>query len=313
MVPAKNMERRIITANSINNIKEFILQRELLPQFLRRLCLQLSTSQHWSVKRLQWLEPDRPESDPADRESFLTLIRLFPLALEKLEWLESLWLNFIGPWESEYSGFEGDEAPQFDLVAVDELRRSLCSLFSPFYHHKFQFLTELRLVLPCAYDFAALNNAMSNDATQRLKHLYLEYVDATGPGGTTRYLSWAEDWDGIDNDEFVPLSNLQQQYLNYDYMPEICKLVSRCFNLETLGLQGTHLINLDDLDWNPSGSGLKNLYIGRAMVPFHSLRALLSAADGLSSNIVAMLLNYVHLLDYTWPTSSNTLLSRLTP
>ncbi|KAF2473453.1 uncharacterized protein BDR25DRAFT_341510 [Lindgomyces ingoldianus] len=300
MAQPGNLDRRIIMPNSVNNINNFILQGQLLPQVLRRLRLEFSTYDSWHRERIQWLEPDCPESHPADRESLLAFLKVLPSALEKLERLECLWLNLTESWGSDYGGSGDGSAPQLDLVAVNELRNSLCSLFSPSYGHNFPFLTELRLALPCTYDFAVLNKAMSDEATRRLRHLYLEYVDATGAGGDNSYLLWAEDENGYDGDEGFPPSNLQEKYLNYDYMPDICILVGRCSNLESLGLHATHYLNLDELDWKPSGTGLRNIYIYRAMVHFDTLKKLLSAADGESSNIIAMKLGYVQLLDHAW-------------
>jgi hypothetical protein len=296
MEAPENLERRIIRPNSVNNTNTFILEGQVLPQVLRRLRLELSADEG----RLQWLEPDCHDPHPAERESLLAFIKLLPSALEKVKRLECLWLNLNESWMSDYSGSDAGSAPQLDLLAVNELRNSLCSLFSPSYAHNFRFLTELRLALPCTYDFAALNKAMSDEATRRLRHLYLEYVDATGPGGDSSYLGWAEDENGYDGDEdFLP-SNLQKKHLNYDYMPDVCKLVSRCSNLESLGLHATHYLNLDELDWKPVSTGLKNIYIYRAIVHFNTLKKLLSAADGESCNIVAMKLGYVQLLDHTW-------------
>jgi len=300
MAAPGNLERRIITPNCITKVNSFILQGPLLPQVLRRLRLQLSTHDSWHKERTQWLEPDCPESYPEDRESLLAFLKILPSALEKLERLECLWLNLTEYWESDYSGSNDGWAPRLDLVALDEFRNSLCSLFSPSYAHKFPFLTELRLALPCTYDFAALNKAMSDDATRRLRHLYLEYVDATGPGGDRSYLIWAEDENADDGDDGFPPSNLQEEYPNYDYMPDICDLVGRCSNLESLGLHATHFLNLDHLDWKPSGTGLKNIYIHRAMIHVGTLKKILSAADGESSNLAAMKLSYVQLLDHTW-------------
>jgi hypothetical protein len=67
-----------------------------------------------------------------------------------------------------------------------------------------------------------------------------------------------------------------------------------------LGLHATHYLDLNELGWKPSSTGLKNLYIYRARVPFATLKKLLSAADGEPSNIVAMRLECVELMDHTW-------------
>jgi hypothetical protein len=159
---------------------------------------------------------------------------------------------------------------------------------------------KLRLSLLTTHDFSALNAAMSDEATARLRHLYLEYCDASGPGGDRSYLVYADDDEGDDGDEYVPLSNLQEQYPNEQYMLDVCTLVGRCHNLESLGLHATHYLDLDTLDWQPSGKGLQNLYIYRAIVHSNTLKKLLSASDGTTSSTVALHLNYVQLLDSTW-------------
>lgn len=296
----EELERRTVKPNSVDRIKHLILQGQQFPAYLRHLRLELSTQDGFSnYDRRQWLNPNNPKTHTVDRESLLACLRVLPIALEKMERLESLWYNLTEIWESNYTGSGEGSAPQLDLFALDELRKSLCSLFSSSYAHKFSCLTELRLTLSCTYDFAALNSAMADEVCQRLCHLYLEYVDATGPGGSNDYLHWAED-DQEDGDEEFPVSNLQEIHPNRDYMPDICRLIGRCTNLESLGLRATHYLDLDELDWNPQGSGLQSIYIHRARISLHALKKLLSAADGKISAICALRLEYVHLLDRTW-------------
>ncbi|PVI04675.1 hypothetical protein DM02DRAFT_611299 [Periconia macrospinosa] len=139
---------------------------------------------------------------------------------------------------------------------------------------------------------------MSDEATERLRHLWLEYVDATGPGGHIDYLVWYYAND--DGDEDFPPSNLQEKYPNEDYMDNICEFIGRCTNLESLGLRATHYLDLQGLVWKPASTGLKHIYMHRAYIDFDVLKRLLSAADGEASNIVAMSLNFVELLDHTW-------------
>lgn len=286
--------------NSVQKINDFILQGELLPRVLRNLRLDLSKSDNFYTKeRKGWMIPDSAKDFSDDKKKLLAFLRVLPSALARLDRLECLWVDFNERWQSEFGG-NNDWAPQLDLTAVDEFRKSFCTLFSPSYPHRFRFLTELRLILPCTYDFAALNNVMSDEATGRLQHLYLEYIDATGPGGDNEYTRWAEDEEGDMGDDDCPLSNLQEQYPNENYMDDICSLVGRCSNLVSLGLHATHYLDLDELDWKPTEAGLKNLYIYRAKVSFKTLKQLLSAADGESPNIIAIKLSYVELLDHTW-------------
>jgi hypothetical protein len=60
-----------------------------------------------------------------------------------------------------------------------------------------------------------------------LKHLYLEYIDGTGPGGDLYYTrSWQGDNDS-EGDEEYPYSNLQKKFPNVEYMDDVFKLVNR--------------------------------------------------------------------------------------
>lgn len=298
---SESVEKRVIQPNSINRIKEFILPLKSFAPNVKRLRIELSSQESWhSDGRWQWTAPDSKDgSAREERENALVFLKLLPTTIARMERLESLTVDMLQSWQSEYGGDENDTAPQLDLAALDELQKSLYCLFSSS-PDSLRFLTNLRLTLPCTYNFANLNDAMSDDATSRLRHLYLEYVDATGPGGDRSYLIWAEDDTGEDGDGHVPLSNLQQKYPNVDYMPRVCAMVDRCRNLESLALYATHYLDLDTLSWQPNGKGLRNISIERAIVPFHTLRQLLSASDGDFSNVVALKLNYVQLLDHTW-------------
>lgn len=302
---------QIVSGNSIHNINKLIINGQFLPQFLRCLHLDLSIDVRiywdddyddeddldWSKDSTwsPWLEPDSPESYHAVKESLFAVLKMLPPALETMKQLDCLWLDMNVFWNY------GDDAKsplKLDLFAISEVRNTLCSLFSPSYAHNFPFLTELRLALPCTYDFAALNEAMSDEATQRLRHLYIEYLDASGPGGGGKLLSWHDHIIGLSPD--VCSSNLQEEYPNPKYMSDVCKLIGRCTNLESLGVRATHPLHLDELDWKPRKKDLKNFYIYRAVVRYDTLKRLFSNADGEPVTDVAMTLGHIQLLDYTW-------------
>ncbi|KAF2651542.1 hypothetical protein K491DRAFT_781776 [Lophiostoma macrostomum CBS 122681] len=295
-------EVRVTTPSSIDRISDFLLQSDSLAPLLTHVRIELSHVESGLVKGVsQWMDAQgEPLTNQEEIQSLHKFLALVPPAIKKMERIETLSIYMGQTWESDYSGdSQVDSAPQFNMAALDQLRGVLSSLFSS-PPSGLQFLTDLRLTLPCTYDFAALNAAMSDDATARLRHLYIEYCDASGPGGDRSYLMYADDWEGYDGDEYVPLSNLQQEYPNEEYMPDVCRLIGRCHNLESLGLDATHYLALDTLNWRPSGRGLQNIYISRGIVPCKTLRKLLSASDETTSNIFALHLDYVQLLDSTW-------------
>jgi len=87
-----------------------------------------------------------------------------------------------------------------------------------------------------------------------------------------------------------------------DYMDDICTLVSRCRNLESLGLKGTQYCNLESLVWRPTKDGLRSLDLHRATMTSSTLFSLLSPSTGFSesastSKIVSVKLSDVELQD----------------
>ncbi|KAF2440029.1 hypothetical protein P171DRAFT_116941 [Karstenula rhodostoma CBS 690.94] len=165
------------------------------------------------------------------------------------------------------------------------------------------FLTYLRLKLPCAYDFAHLASCMPGTVALRLRHLCLQIVDGTGPGGDLSYTrSWQGDGNPFDSDEGHLFSNLQRKHPNTAYMQDICGLVNRCKNLESLGLVGTQCINLESLNWQPAeGPGLKTLYMSRVIATAEQLLTLLSSGRGDGAcHIEAFDIKDVELMNGTW-------------
>ena len=183
-----------------------------------------------------------------------------------------------------------------NLALLDQLRNGLVSVFrSP--DNGLEFLTYLNLRLPCLYDLVAVSMALSDDAASRLRHLFLEYTDATGPMGSLEYTRGDEDDE--DEEDFL-YSNLQEQFKNIDYMGDLWDVVGRCRNLESLGLAGTQLINCEAMDWRPRGDGLKILRLRRAAMTYDNIVRLLSSSQGGPSNIAELDMQDVELLDRTW-------------
>ncbi|KAF2870764.1 hypothetical protein BDV95DRAFT_607897 [Massariosphaeria phaeospora] len=263
-----------------------------------------------AIKRLR---VDFCESDPESKRLFakagpglakqttadalLEFIRGHPSAISKLPNLECLMVT-----APRYlnSGTEWSDQLDLDLDVVDRLRSSLVSVFSA---AKFEFLTDLRLSLPCAYDFAVLSEALSDEMCLQLQHLYLEYTDATGQGGCRMYKTWC-DYRGDPyemSDARVPLSNLQQRYPNAEYAAHICTLIGRCCNLESLGLAATHHFEGNLLNWKPAlGKGLKTLYLRRVRINSDVLIGLVSPHPETKSPLFSLRFNEVDLLSGSW-------------
>lgn len=124
--------------------------------------------------------------------------------------------------------------------------------------------------------FHAINGALSDETCARLKHLYQEYIDATGPGGSSHYLiGWGQDHYG---DEDISTSTLQEEYPNAEHGEHILHIVERCPNLESLGLVGTHHLHGDLMVWSPaSGKGLKSLFLQLVYIAPDNLIGLMSS------------------------------------
>lgn len=171
-----------------------------------------------------------------------------------------------------------------------KVRESVAAMLSPGLDDgaaKLESLTYLRLTLPCAYDFAVVSESMPDGVAQRLRHLYLEYIDGTGDGGDVQYRN--------HEDSAYALSNLQKSYPNADYIGAICALVSRCTNLSSLGLVGTQEIDCSLLNWrHAAGAGLKNIYLQRVVLNTETLLRLMDP------NIEALQVSNVELTDGTW-------------
>ncbi|CZR66774.1 uncharacterized protein PAC_16675 [Phialocephala subalpina] len=215
--------------------------------------------------------------------------------LARMSQLESFQIVLPG-WASGYTG--GGEAtghaPDLNLDLLTTLRTTLSSALStnPCSH-----LTELRLSLPCTYDFVDVSENIPDSLLAQLKTLFLAITDATGPGGAKEYLIWAEEDD--DGDDRFPFSNLQLAYPNTEHMEGIFSIVSRCHNLETLGLDGTQFLQADLMEWAPTLRGLKELYLKRVKLNSENLIKLLSPAKSVSISSSPLSKVWLELVDLT--------------
>jgi hypothetical protein len=240
-------------------------------------------------------------------------------AIQRMPKLGSLIVNLNQRWrDDEQDDWDGSEDElsklqsglQLRLELLEMIRESVAAIFTPVdvpsinaRTSHLPFLTHLRLTLPCVYDFAHLASCMPDTVVLRLRHMYLEVVDGTGPGGDRMYCrAWQGDGDPSGGDEDFLFSNLQRKYPNIDHMQGMCGLVNRCKNLESLGLVGTQRIDLTGLDWRPTnGVGLKNIQMSRVVATAEQLLRLCSSGqeDG-ACHVEAFDVDEVELMGGTW-------------
>lgn len=278
---------RPFQSNSLERFEDLILPAESrVARNVRRLLLDLG-------KHAFFWDNYRTEHEGDEFHAFTKIILL---ALSRLPNIECLAL-YMSDW-CITSPWDGD-APTFDLSMVAELKQTLVTAFedAPFEH-----LTDIRLILPCAYDFKDIGDALSDEKLGRLRHLYLEFIDGTGPGGTTSQLVYYDE--DSDGDGEVEFSNLQELWPNDGHVSNVCDIVNRCSNLESLGLCGTQYIDGDLLKWTPlTGGGLINLYLERVKISYPTLLRLLSPAAHSplrDSPLYSMSLQEIHLRSGTW-------------
>ena len=180
-------------------------------------------------------------------------------AVSKLPTLKRLDVTLEENWRSaplEVDRREGEDCSlKLDLDFMQLIPSNIVSIFSSPRVH-LPLLTYLGLTLLSAYDIETVGACIQDDMAMQLRHLFLEYIDDTGPGGDRAY-----EFDARYNDDehsSPHYSNLQKHFPNMDNMDGIRSLVSRCRNLESLGLRGTQCCNLKSLIWRPIKDGLKS-------------------------------------------------------
>ncbi|KAF2014964.1 hypothetical protein BU24DRAFT_451879 [Aaosphaeria arxii CBS 175.79] len=268
---------------------------------VRGVCIPLSSREMYF--------PRRTLSTEGDANGGLDRIRDFMVAFQGLlarkgvgERVECLNVTLPYVWESDSSGggHDGyDKVPVFDVNMLDGLRVYFADLLG-MPGGVWANLTDLRLAMPAAVDCSVLGVVLGDEMLGRLRHLYLRYMDATGPGGSKAYLSCFDE--NTDGDERVGMSNLQKEYPNRTYGPDLCKIVNRCPNLESLGLAGTQHIDCTLLDFKPRrGGGLRMLYLDRVKITFEKLIELFSTDEGgVASELRSLWMHDVELQTGTW-------------
>lgn len=148
----------------------------------------------------------------------------------------------------------------------------------------FSHLTDLRLAVPTTRDVGVLGTALAPATKASLRHLLLIITDRTGAGGAFGLSSHQHEEgndDGAGSFEEYPVnmpSNWQYEYPNRAPHHETAFwcFIAACSNLESLGIQATHYLDLDQLgDFRPR-RGLKVLSLSRLWTSTGSLLQLLS-------------------------------------
>lgn len=182
---------------------------------------------------------------------------------------------------SVYDGGWKHRADCYDIEGLDDLISTLqYGLRSP----AFTDLVDLRLALPSTWHLASLAEVLPQTTRARLKHLGLQIVDKSGPGG--------DIWYGFgDNGEHehpdgelteiwesgFPPSNVQYAHPDRDHVDKLWAFVVSCDNLETFALEATHYLQVDQLKWSPGpkSKGLRNLLLKRVWTDVDSIFRLL--------------------------------------
>jgi hypothetical protein len=249
------------------------------------------------------------------KETLTGVIKIIPRLLSKLTQTRSFEFGSTTYESSDY-------APQLDLELWETINRKLVEGLMT---SKLENLTDLRLSLPCAYDFVSIGESLPSIMFERLNTLYLGITDATGPDGSKDYLHWANEEE--NGDDHIPLSNLQKRHPNVDRLGQSdseidtdskddgdqrgnkfvptsgnevgFKVTSRCPNLETLGSSGTHLVDGNLLPKMLVSQNLTNLFLDRIKISAENLIRLLSPTTD-TSLISGLMLENVELTAGTW-------------
>lgn len=170
----------------------------------------------------------------------------------------------------------------YDNEAVDALLNTLgYGLSRPSFSH----LTDLRLAVPTTRDVGLLGTALAPATKASLRHLLLIITDRTGASGAFS-LSGHQNEEGNDDgdgrfEQYTTNMPSNRQYIYPNRAPcheaAFWRFIAECGNLESLGIQATHYLDLDQLaDFRP-GRGLKAVSLSRLWTSTHSLLQLLSA------------------------------------
>jgi hypothetical protein len=183
---------------------------------------------------------------------------------------------------SDYDNNYVHKADCYDMEGLGDLMNTLqYGLSSPGFIN----LVDLRLALPSAWHIALLAEALPQNTRDRLKHLGLTIVDSTGPSGDPHYTICDNEAEAPDGDlteahvSGYPPSNVQYAYPDRDHTDKLWSFITSCSNLETLGVEGTRYLRLQQRKWipGPQSKGLQNIYLNRVWTDVDSILGLLKA------------------------------------
>ncbi|KAF7556917.1 hypothetical protein G7Z17_g1083 [Cylindrodendrum hubeiense] len=170
-------------------------------------------------------------------------------------------------------------AESYDIQALDEIAATIQYGLSS---TAFQHLVQLHLRLPCTRDVERFTNTMSSDARGRLRTLRISIVDETGQDGNDEIENVSDPGEeGVANGaslyDGIPPSNLQAEFPNREHQDGLWEFVASCSNLESLSIQATHFLDLDQLKWlkSPQSRGLRFLSLNRIWTSISSMIELL--------------------------------------
>jgi hypothetical protein len=313
-------------SSATQRLQEYVVDEgAVLAPYIRLLHIQLSESEFSPMYDGTSISPCEESEEWAisSKANVSTVVLKLEDAFCRLPKLERLaitmeekWRSEVPPLETNSQGYcvvEDDEDDEdcgrpseiFDLGLLCLIRSNVARVFSS-PRIQLPFLNDLRLKLPSVYDLATIGANISDDVVMQLQHLYLEYIDGTGPDGDKMYTEgWVRVDDPYGDNDCHIYSNLQKRFPNTEHMSDLCNFISRCHNLKSLSVSGTQFLDLDSLVWRPTSTGLENLHIYRGAASASTLISLLSpsaSAPAATSNIVNLKIFESQLEDGIWST-----------
>ncbi|CAH0047806.1 unnamed protein product [Clonostachys solani] len=173
-------------------------------------------------------------------------------------------------------------------------------------------ITSLQLKVPSTYHAAQAFKAVQPDKSVQLRNLLIEILDSSGRSGSRDFLEESyhedEDVDGtaeesgddtaaLDYDSSFDRSPLQRRYPNRRHQMELWRLLKPCINLETLSIQGTHYLDLDQLPLpdSPDFVGLRVLSLGRLYGSVTPIQKLIKLFGGPPARLQKLIIDDVKL------------------
>ncbi|CZR69545.1 uncharacterized protein PAC_19445 [Phialocephala subalpina] len=239
-----------------------------LNRFVKYIELDFKDRIGWELQPPSTSEDKEPES-----ASFpVRIAEVFGHAT-KLPNLQSLKAD-VPRWKSEYNPEPSNGHVQLNLDILQAFTQQLSQILTQ--PEQWKYLKDLRLALPSSHDYLQLSRTIPDELLARLDRLSLTVTDATGPDGAKQYLEYVDE-DGSGQEVFPP-SNIQVLYPNSVHSHGVFDIVSRCPNLKSLGIEGTHHLDTNVLK-REKKAGLENLYLKRVRISAENL-IILSLGDG---------------------------------